>query len=540
MARRPREERSATLHVTVKELKPPKRLVNVVEFTVVRPLADIPWRDFEDRLFDLSTIAPRLLNDTISDLGCNAFRRRLERLNAPAGEKEEVPLSERSGVAPLTFADRSVAESVGRQVEFYRTKLVETAEAIGRTSSQSEREILERDARKWERRCNAKVPSDVYKEYSALALSLFNRWLKSGGKMSLPSFRVGCPVMVKATGTKFGRDEVGYWMSLHLGGTSNAWWPVVVLPEGGSAHATARKIADGEYRALNCKVLRAKRRRATGEAKPTWVVKLAFERPAPTVAPNPEVAVAVHGGIKCAATLACSNGSAFVADSGAKILHTKAQLAARRARIGGIGKEGTLGDGARGHGTARRFERLQKIEEVQDLSIEGWCRRLAAIVVKKALRWGAGTILLEDYSPKKLADDAEERGETDRSVRLLRNFPTARLRTAIEQRAVKAGLRILLVPAYYECSTCPKCGNFGVEQNRGELFECSACGFRRSSDNVAALNMLHACGFLDSTRKSEQKVEESGAAAFVAVGGAEAERIGVRSRKGREVEDGPR
>jgi IS605 OrfB family transposase len=139
-------------------------------------------------------------------------------------------------------------------------------------------------------------------------------------------------------------------------------------------------------------------------------------------------------------------------------------------------------------------------------------KQIAARVVRECIEKGRGTIVLDDWSSRDLADGMQRRGE-DRGAAIVRNWPFAMQREAIKAAASKAGIALVVVPSENESATCPKCGNVDAKQDGGRgVFEClvASCGVRRGVESVAAWNMLAAAGFRGSFVRNAAKWEMFG------------------------------
>jgi IS605 OrfB family transposase len=191
---------------------------------------------------------------------------------------------------------------------------------------------------------------------------------------------------------------------------------------------------------------------------------------------------------------------------GQDVLAKKAQWASRRGALRAHKRE--LGAGAKGHGEKRRYETYRALDDVERNWVKTYVQQRAAAVVAVAGKFGCGSVVLEDYGAKAMADDVD--GQNAEVARLIRQFPFAQLKTAIEWACAKAGIRVVIVPAQYESVTCPKCGNIDASQDGGRgVFRCAKCSLERSVDGVAAWNMLRSAGSPDGFTNADKAMRSS-------------------------------
>jgi hypothetical protein len=474
------------------------RIVAVVEVEVVKPIGeDRTWEVLGHRLSDIESIAHRLLNSAITDMATVDATMRLAWLLNPTrkGTGKRAPLDptpgltdeKKDGVSLRTAANRAVSLALEENRRYWQEEVPKIASALQSAKTEHEARLLRRDLDRAERRAQFTMPGAMASAYADLAFAHYETFRKSSrGEKSLPSFRKGSPILFRSDMVKVsyvppeGGRPGGYVLRVALGASDN--WDLVVVPMGGSAHATMRAVTGGDpaasWKALDCKIVRRKKK---------WFAKLAYARPRPAFTGDPKVVCAVHLGVRNALTISCSDGRAQILDTGGKLLHVKAQMAARRKRLSEVGKNGSLGGGSRGHGTPTRFSRLEQLEDAEARYTKTQIQQWASACVKRAMMWNAGTIVLEDYSPKELADQAE----SEYVERLIRKFPLAALRDAIAFAALKAGVRVEKHSAAYISQTCPECGVVDPANDKKDgMFGCVACGHRREVDLVAAVNYV--------------------------------------------------
>ena len=471
-----------------------KTITSCVRVDLVRPLG-ANWDDVNPQMYALSDAGSRAMNEAILSMLV------LARSQCP----HEFPK-----------VDRAEGAHVGRQ----KGAALTVCKICGAPSMRTEcyraiSEAIEKDRTYWaaqatspEAKSNARllakarhrealyVPSTVLLAWSGLAYTQMGKWLKNRHDMRVPSFRRGAPIAVSGTGWSIKKDGKGYVLRVQLAGSPRhpSTIEFALGVDGGSAHAMLRQICEaGEgVKPGDCKIVREERRSpGDGITRSVWAARLSVTRPATKATLDPEKKLAVHRGIRTFLTAADTSGWTDAIDDGSQLLAFKAQMMRRRHDWYGYKKH--PGKRAKGRGWWRRYEMYRKLEETEENFTQSFIRERAAWIVAKATQRGCGTIVLEDYSAKELADGAG----SERVERLIRRFPLAALREAIVWSAKKAGLSVDVVASEWESCTCPKCGNVDAGQDSGRgNFTCTAsgCGLRRSVDAVACWNMLLRAG----------------------------------------------
>jgi transposase len=337
---------------------------------------------------------------------------------------------------------------------------------------------------------------------SSAAYARWQKYRKEAwkGTMSLPSFRGGSPIYVSGSGVRVRAEDGNAVLSIHL----DRWRDVVVKVDGGNAHAALRRILDNPESIGDVRLIEDDDRRA---GKRKWFAMLAytFERPTPAAGRT----MAVHRGMRNFLTIATARGERMdahteILETGEDIVRHKEGYRARRRSLGRQGRQ--LGFGAKGHGVDRRMERVTRLEDAEERWVQSKCREVAANLVRRGLRHGVTRVLLEDWSnPAK--DGALELSE--HIERLVRSFPFAKLRDAVEWAATKQGWTVELVETDYNSRDCPACGHRHDAAQIG-TFLCGNCRLERSVDVIFAWNMLRRDAKVPG-------VEESKAAAKRAV-----------------------
>ena len=448
-------EREAPVSPATPEQADKNTRIAVVQAEIIKPL-DGTWEEVGPVLWRLHWAAHRCLNAAIR--ACHM---------RPPGD----------GPAAATLAYRAVGEQVAKEAEYEPAFSVSSA--VMATWSKGAADHY------------ASKKKDIWR-----------------GDISIPSYKKGAPIMVRQDGWDVSRDEKGYVLAARLTGGKTGRARFAVVPSSPSAHAELRRLCAGESSHCDLRIVRDKRQKG-------WFAKMTLRKPRP-VTPSLDVtrALAVHRGIRVLMTGCDVDGRTWVIDDGGAVRAYKEQMFRRR-RSWYATKRKYGASGARGHGYWRRYETYRELEDKEARWVKDKVRQLAAGIVKDALAGGFGTIVLDDWSAREAAIDADRQGK-ERLAMTVRRWPFAMQREAIEAATKKAGIVVQSVASENESCTCPRCGNVDASQNDGRgTFTCSrpGCDTKRSVEAVAAWNMLAAAGFRGAFVRHAEKVDEFAAMA---------------------------
>jgi len=454
------------------------RLHACVKAEIIKPIG-ATWEEVGPHLHALRNVSHRMLNTAITACAI---------ADAERGESKKKLVFE-------SVAYEATKTALERDRDFAQAML-----AIGKTKDPIARERLER-------RAMLSVPSNIYNAASMKASQRYktDRVEVFTGKKSLPSFRSGAPIFVRDGDRAWSivKDGNGYTLVVKIYGGRSGSVRFALAFDGGSAFAHAKRLTDeeaierGDIKRGDLKLVWLERKRK-------WLAIMSYGFPKPLCTLEPNRALAVHLGIRSFLTTATGDGDAGPLFDGGDIVAFKGQMDRRKRSLQRHRRE--LGTGARGHGVERRAATYRKLEDKEQRFVRTKCQQAASAVVKRAAAKGCGMVLIEDYSPKEMADGASEPG-----ARFLRRWPFAELRACIKWACEREGIAVKIVPAAYESVTCPKCGNVDAEQDdRRGTFQCrrAGCELRRPADVVAAWNMLRRGGEDPGIEKSTEKTKE--------------------------------
>lgn len=358
------------------------------------------------------------------------------------------------------------------------------------------------------------LPGTMTDRMQRICIQKVQHWYRGKGKTRIPSFKEGAPIMLRDGAWSLELDEQHrFTLELPL-------WSMRTDDKGKRRRVPQVRFALKSFQGRG----EGRRKRSSYQhfsqlkqiaqdptvkrgdlkilkVKKKWLVQLTYTTDLPKKTKlTPKVVMAVNRGRHNMLFAACTTaGKQQVIWPGEDVLAKKQQFRKRRADR--KRSKRVQGSGCAGHGTARRYARYAEVETTEANYVRTTCQQAAAKTVEVAKKWGAGTILVEDFS--KLGDE---------DLRYVPSWPYYQLKTAILWAAKKAGIRCQEVPASYISSTCPLCGSIDKSQHNLSTgtFHCAQCDFERAADTVACLNMLDEHVGIKAWRKgikSAMKVE---------------------------------
>ncbi len=179
---------------------------------------------------------------------------------------------------------------------------------------------------------------------------------------------------------------------------------------------------------------------------------------------------------------------------GNEIITFRQRIEARRNSLLRQGKY--AGEGRRGHGRTTALKPIEKLRGKVENFRQTTNHKYAKYIVDTAVKYGCGTIQMEDIS-----------GIEKRDV-FLRNWPYYNLQQYIEYKAKERGIVVKYINPQYTSQRCSCCG-YIAKGNRKEQskFECVQCGYKANADYNAAKNI--ADPDIESKIKSELKRQRS-------------------------------
>lgn len=495
--------------------KDPKRdyQTGVVRVEIIKPI-DYDWKSIGPIIDDLRQLVRRAMNE-----GIRACLKQHDGIRASQHGRKK---SEGDSMAPQTCAARAMREYVKTERYYWANES---------NASQATKN----------RRSNLFLPSYTLDAMSKEVNTRFLKWAKtwwSGGE-SVPSFRSRGVIPFPGRAWSIGRDDKGYVLSCKIcvDGANCIERDkclckkvrFAVRAEGGSGHAILRRMIDGPviggevrpiYESGDCKLV-------WDERIKKWSARLTYKRERPAPIPlSPDRMLAVHRSAGSFLYWASTTGEAAplgadgifhvdpneagVLDAGHRIRHFKDQMHRRRRVFYSLKRDNPRR--SRGRGFWRRYEKYRTLEDKEARFIDTVTRQVARRIVDIAKRLGCGVVVMDDWSAREVANNAQDKGEKHLAW-IVRRWPFERQKDVIEaalENEQESGIRMVTVSSRNESITCPrpKCRNIDAAQDLGNgRFKClnPACQFEHSVQAVAAWNMLWQAGDEGALEKHEEK-----------------------------------
>lgn len=343
--------------------------------------------------------------------------------------------------------------------------------------------------------CHA--PMGMAAAFSRAASKLYatHRAAVRRGERTLPTYRHGAPIMIRADGWSLEEVDGDVVLSVKLHGGRTPWTRIVIAPpakgrkrrrltEAAWWYAGVRRILAGGGR--DAKIAKDRRSGA-------WEVLLSHETMIGEVVPG--AVLGVHMGMTVPVEVATPDGTRMTKIGTARECWAfRAQMRERKRRLGQAarGARGSAGVGG-GRGWKRRHRAIDRLDGAEARWVGTKCRQWAAQVCKLGRRWKCGTLAVGVYAPGS-GGPVREAQETDRDERGVENivlfWQPARLREALAQAAARNGLEVVEVPEAHRSRTCSRCGHEDVESRVSRaMFRCTACGATMDAEENAAINV---------------------------------------------------
>ncbi len=354
-----------------------------------------------------------------------------------------------------------------------------------------------------------RVGSAIIVAATRRAADQFARWRKSGQLDKAPPWPKsvgfdlddqGINVQRLGEGKNLRRRIVASIRILGMDQGKRPVQPVLrVTPRGGSAWATMRRLF------LDPERFKMRSARVVND-RGKWLLKLSYTMPRPGGAGG-SGALVVRRGMGRFLISQGSDGRVPLLYDGGKgsgIIAIKRQMHARRC----VAREHLQhqGKGARGHGRARFWRIMTRLDNAEARYVKTWCQQQAAKVVRAAKSMGYAEIIVEDFagsSPPVHPDPFVQK--------LLRRFPFAMLRESIEWAAKKAGIPTRAQALDYDPHLCPECNAELVRRERNGWCACE-CGFAAWEDTVVCWHHLKSAGVETTLKKKAEKERKQKAA----------------------------
>ena len=372
------------------------------------------------------------------------------------------------------------------------------------------------------------MPSSVYDSavrYTAARYAIYKKDAFRGDR-SNDTYRAGQPIRWRdGSWTIEPHERKGRYnltLELHSDGRSVTRDGFLIIPDGPSMHAYAKKMATGEAKLCDARVVYSER-------KKQWFAKLTIRLERKESRPLEGTTAALRRGVWSALVLVFENGSVLTVHGG-DVVAFKRKRKARAVAIGEHMGQMEAGDGARGRGKRRRLAALRKLDDAEDRFIDTRCKVWARSIAKECVDRGVSKLLVAKMSPKEMDDGASEVVHA-----FLRQWPFARLLDRIKQACAKvyvddrgratrdatAGMvsvEVATFDAHWDARGCPNCRHVHADRQPGPTWKCEVCAFERPCDQIVAWNGLVAAVGSEPLKKMARRKAATGAALSKALG----------------------
>ena len=293
-------------------------------------------------------------------------------------------------------------------------------------------------------------------------------------KQSIPSYRLGHPVLVRAGG---GAAKI--WCSngcyFFRGAFQNRDYDptrIAFLLDTFRLEKSRKTVLDriiaGEYRLGVCQVARDRRRR--------WFVRIAYTFARPEIRRDPSVCVGVGLGLAHPFCCALNKGRGRLDCNEAPMIERfRGQI---RKRISGC--QGGLKFSSRGgHGRMKSLAPVLRLSEKEKNFRDTKYHQYTSRIVEFAVKHNAGFIQIERL----------ERFQADRKV-VLGNWAIADFYGKLNYKAKLAGIEIVEIDGRNAGRRCSECGRIDTASRTGQAdFLCTSCGYSTHTDYNTARNV---------------------------------------------------
>ena len=298
------------------------------------------------------------------------------------------------------------------------------------------------------------------------------------GVISLPSYKSGQPIPIKADGIKIISDD-GYTIRLSLlskygaekiklNNCKNIIFSLMAKDK--KQISILENILSNNYR-LGMSQLEYKKKK--------WFLRLTYSFIPEINELNSNSILGVDLG--CRNVIYASsfgNNGSFVIDGG--------EIQKFANRINNIKKQKLkqcqyCGNGRIGHGSKVRIKSAYKTRDKISNYRELANHRYSKALINYAVKNGYGAIQMEDLTGIKKRDDFSP---------LLLDWNYCDLQRKIENKANKEGIKIIKINPAYTSQRCSRCGHIDKHNRLSqESFKCTKCGFKSNADYNASQNI---------------------------------------------------
>lgn len=134
-----------------------------------------------------------------------------------------------------------------------------------------------------------------------------------------------------------------------------------------------------------------------------------------------------------------------------------------------------------GHGRSRKLKAMLRLRNAERCFVRTYNHFISKSIIDFAIRNAAGTVKLECL---------EGFAQDQKNQFILRNWSYFELQNLIEEKAKRAGMKVIYVDPYHTSQTCSQCGHYEAGQRLSQSeFRCKKCAIELNADYNAALNI---------------------------------------------------
>lgn len=268
-----------------------------------------------------------------------------------------------------------------------------------------------------------------------------------------------------------------------------------------NTYKVLENIVNGDYDLCGSKLIREKKKRITSADKKSgrmyqYILLLSYSHPVKKKNLDSEKVMGVDLGIQIPAMCAVNYNSQYKRSLGGnKIIEENM----RQQRINKKIQKSISYNCRDGHGRKAKLNGWDgKGHKINNRNTT-YNHMLSKQIVEQAIKWGCGTIHIEDLS-----------GITSTANKFLKSWTYFDLQSKIIYKAEQNGIVVKKINPYHTSQTCSACGytdkNNRPKGEKGQAyFKCCKCGFETNADFNAARNIAMSTDFGKGKKKITYK-----------------------------------
>lgn len=307
-------------------------------------------------------------------------------------------------------------------------------------------------------------------------------WKKDilSGKMTIPSYRIGQPIIFTAKGIRVIENEGKLFLELSVfandaskryGLKGNGKRTFEIWHKCKSSIDIVSRCLTGDYKVCESSM-------SYNKKKKMWEFALSYKFEPNKHELNQDKILGIDLGIAIPVVAAISDSEKRWFFNGHEIDSFRMKTEAMRRQMSKARVQ--AGNGSVGHGRNSRCKPVDRIgnriANFRNSKNDAWSREIVNIAVKN----GCGTIQMEDLS-----------GISSGSAPMfLKNWTYYDLQNKIKYKAEAEGIQVVLIDPQYTSQRCSRCGYIATENRMTQSdFVCKECGYTENADYNAARNI---------------------------------------------------